>query len=203
MTEKRLKEIKDSIDFQEKVMAAYGQDMLLVTEEEELYREVIRLNRLKKNIAEEILQELEENNHLSYGVALSIRQKLLDYREINEEDEKMAKRKNKDLVWYAFYQDFNSSKLVYTNVLGRSFAEEVLKRVKSKQEYWKIDSYETLKKAVEGELKYHYRSKSEYEVIVSNWSGRDMEEKIDIWYQLEPNLDRICEYIMRELQLEF
>ena len=28
-------------------------------------------------------------------------------------------------------------------------------------------------------------------------------EKIDVWYQLEPNLDRICEYVIRELKLDF
>lgn len=63
MTEKRLKEIKDSIDFQEKVMAAYGQDMLLVTEEKELYDEVLRLkeenSRLKDEVAK-LESELQE-----------------------------------------------------------------------------------------------------------------------------------------------
>ena len=39
----------------------------------------------------------------------------------------------------------------------------------------KIDNYESLKEAV----------------------------KIDIWYQLEPNLDRIVEYIIRELDIKF
>ena len=41
-----------------------------------------RLNNIIKESAEEILNELEENHHLSYGVALSIRQKLLDYKEL-------------------------------------------------------------------------------------------------------------------------
>jgi cell division septum initiation protein DivIVA len=48
--------------------------------------EIKRLNNIINEIAEEILKELEENHHLSYGVALSIRQKLLDYKEIKGVD---------------------------------------------------------------------------------------------------------------------
>lgn len=112
-------------------------------------------------------------------------------------------KRNKKLEWYAFYHDFNSNKLVYMNVLRSDLADNILKNIKSKSKYRHIDSYETLKEYLKSELMYYYHSKSEFEVIVSNWSGRDMEEKIDIWYQLEPNLDRITEYVIRELKLEF
>lgn len=44
--------------------------------------EIERLNNIINESAEEILKELEENHHLSYGVALAIRQKLLDYKEL-------------------------------------------------------------------------------------------------------------------------
>ena len=110
-------------------------------------------------------------------------------------------KRNKDLKWYAFYQDFNSDKLVYINVLSKDLIEDILKRIKSKNR--KIDSYESLKEAIKSYLMWRYWCKSEYEVIVSNWCGKDMKQKIDIWYQLEPNLDRITEYINRELKLDF
>ena len=45
-------------------------------------KEIDRLNNIINESAEEILKELEENHHLSYGVALAIRQKLIDYREL-------------------------------------------------------------------------------------------------------------------------
>jgi hypothetical protein len=113
------------------------------------------------------------------------------------------KRKNKNLEWYAFYQDFNNTELVFTNVLDIEVVEDILKRVKSKSDFRKIDSYDTLKEALRSYLMWRYWCKSEYEVIVSNWTGKDFEKKIDIWYQLEPNLDRITEYVIRELQLDF
>lgn len=48
-------------------------------------QEIERLNNIINESAEEILKELEENHHLSYGVALAIRQKLIDYRELKGE----------------------------------------------------------------------------------------------------------------------
>lgn len=125
MTEERLQEIKDSIDFQALYMKEHNFETTLLEEETELYNEVIKLKkfekytkedmeeiiseeissyvneneRLKKELnkhikegiekdirmnecADEILKELNENHHLSYGVALSIRQKLIDYKEL-------------------------------------------------------------------------------------------------------------------------
>ena len=48
----------------------------------EFQEEIERLNNIINECAEDILKELEENHHLSYGVALAIRQKLLDYKEL-------------------------------------------------------------------------------------------------------------------------
>lgn len=42
-------------------------------------KEINRLNNIISECANEILKELQENNHLSYGVALAIRQKLINY----------------------------------------------------------------------------------------------------------------------------
>ena len=95
----------------------------------------------------------------------------------------------------------NSNKLVYTNVISQDLVEDILKRVKNKTRH--IGCYDELKEAIKSYLMWRYWCKSEYEVIVSNWCGKDMKQKIDIWYQLEPNLDRITEYINRELKLDF
>jgi hypothetical protein len=44
------------------------------------------LNNILNECANEILKEIQENHHLSAGVALSIRQKLLNYQEIEGND---------------------------------------------------------------------------------------------------------------------
>ena len=111
-------------------------------------------------------------------------------------------KKNKKLEWYAFREDFNKNELVRFNVLGEWFAEELLKRIKSD----KINSYEELRDRIGSMLRYYYKSRAEHEVIVTSLfykPDRDKEFKIDVWYQLEKNLDRITEYVMRELKIEF
>ena len=54
-------------------------------------QEIERLNNIIDESAEEILKELEENHHVSYGVALAIRQKLLDYKELKGSDKEWVK----------------------------------------------------------------------------------------------------------------
>lgn len=60
--------------------------MEVYDELEKALKEIERLNNIIIECANDILKELEENNHLSYGVALSIRQKLLDYKELKGSD---------------------------------------------------------------------------------------------------------------------
>ncbi len=50
--------------------------------------EVDKLNNIINEVADEMLKELNENNHLSYGVALALRQKLIGYKEIGDSDTK-------------------------------------------------------------------------------------------------------------------
>lgn len=50
----------------------------------DLRQENEKLNNRINKCAEEILKEINKNNHLSVGIALTIRQKLIDYRELKE-----------------------------------------------------------------------------------------------------------------------
>ena len=116
----------------------------------------------------------------------------------------MRKRRNKNLEWYAFEYDWNNKGLIRTNVLGERFVEDILKRIKRD----KIDTYEKLKEGIKRELMYYYWSKAEHEVMVTDLFPRNYEDfqeqavKIDVWYQLEPNLDRIVEYVIKNLNIE-
>lgn len=113
--------------------------------------------------------------------------------------------KNIKLEWYAFRYDWNSHKLVFTNVLAY-MEEEIAKKVrKGKKDNWKpVYNYETFKEWLKGEFMYYYWSKAENEVMIGDLFCKENElEKHDIWWQLEPNLDRICEYIINTMQIKF
>jgi len=104
----------------------------------------------------------------------------------------------KKLEWYAIMHDFNEDKLVYINVLG-VIDEKVKRKLK------KMTTYEEIKKQIGIELMYRYLSRAEYEILVTDLfynPEKGKQFKIDIWYQLEPNLDRITEYVINELNLK-
>lgn len=114
------------------------------------------------------------------------------------------KIKNVKLEWYAFRYDWNEHKLVFINVL-KGMEEEIANKIrKGEKDNWKpVTNYSSFKDWLKLEFMYHYWSKSEHEVMIYDLFDLSDEagEKHDIWWQLEPNLDRICEYIIREMEL--
>ena len=51
---------------------------------------------------------------------------------------------------------------------------------------------------------YHYWCKCEYEIFIGSFLTKEDDlEKIDAYRQIEMNLDRITEYIINELKIDF
>ncbi len=100
----------------------------------------------------------------------------------------------KDLNWYAFYWEWNSNSLERTDVIHSDLIDKVKKAIKKGQDFNQI------KDLIKYDLMGHYWGRSEWEVLVSDLGSHDNKvEKIDIYYQLEPNLDRITEYMINSL----
>ena len=111
------------------------------------------------------------------------------------------KIKNANLEWYVMYSDFGNKDIKRVNILGYDFAEIVAKEIKKK----KITNRETLKEFLKREFMYHYWSKSEYEIAVGGLFAKypDDFEKLDVWFQLEKNLDTITDYIIYKMNINF
>ena len=105
------------------------------------------------------------------------------------------KIKHSNLRWYALRWDFNTKKVNNYNVL-ENIAVDLSKAVKEKSVHDKI----TLKEYLKRKLMYYYWSKTECEFYVSGLHGNEY-EKVDIWKQLEPNLDIITEYVNIKMEL--
>ena len=116
--------------------------------------------------------------------------------------------KKVELEWYAFMLDCNRNEVIFYNVLY-GMKEQIAKKIKkgAKDTYKPVTDYSSFKEYIMSELKYHYWSKSEYEYMVGSWCAiptlEKHLEKHDVWWQLEPNIDRICEYIINEMKIEF
>jgi dihydroneopterin aldolase len=109
--------------------------------------------------------------------------------------------KKAKLEWNVLMADSNK-KIVNYNVLSEELIQRLHKKIVKKKE---ITNCEQLKEDVKRWCMYHYWSKCEFEIIVGDMFAEYPEEyeKIDAWRQIEMNLDRMCEYIMRELKIEF
>ena len=116
------------------------------------------------------------------------------------------KIKNVKLEWYAFRYDSNKDKLVFTNVLAY-IEEDIAKKVKKgkKDNWYAVYDYNSFKEWIKLQLMGDYWSRSEHECLIGDVCSNPEEtlEKHDIWWQLEPNLDRICEYIIREMDIKW
>lgn len=104
------------------------------------------------------------------------------------------------LEWYALREDFNKRKIESYNVLAGW--EEKIKKARKNKEF---KDYFSLKDWLNKELMYHYWSKAEYEIAVGGLFIKSIEEleKIDVYRQLELNLDRITEYVIKEMGFRF
>jgi hypothetical protein len=104
-----------------------------------------------------------------------------------------------ELEWNVLIYDLNSRKIKLYNIFRNDFILEIRNKSKSK----KIKTYLELKEYINNWAKYYYWSKTEYEIAVGGLFSEypDEFEKIDIYRQIEMNLDRITEYVSNKLQI--
>lgn len=105
------------------------------------------------------------------------------------------KVKNVNLEWYVLRWDFNTKKVINYNILQYR-KEDIVNEVRKKS----IHNKSILREYLKTVFIYDYWSKTEYEFYISDLHGDDY-EKIDIWRQIEPNLDHIVEYINSKMEL--
>lgn len=110
------------------------------------------------------------------------------------------KIKKSNLEWYALMWDPNKNQVRSVNVLS-GIAEIIAKKVKSGI----IHDKESLRVFLKKKFMYEYWSKYEYEMLVGdlNTVVFTNTEKIDVWKQLEMNLDPMVEYINLKCDLKF
>ena len=123
------------------------------------------------------------------------------------------KIKNTNLEYWVFYLDINTGKPNRVNIL-KGLAEEIAKRIRSKSDYYHIENRDDLKKFLKVNFMSHYWGKCEMEYavidifdIMSNnvtlEGVRERATKLDVWYQIELNLDIITDYIINKMDLKF
>ena len=105
------------------------------------------------------------------------------------------------LEWYVLRLDFNTGKLVKYNV----FSKEDVDTIRRLRKLGKIQHPADLREWLKTRFMSQYWSRTEYEMLVSPLFKKtdEQEIKIDIWDQLEPNLDNITKYVIYTLGFRY
>lgn len=87
-----------------------------------------------------------------------------------------------------------NNKIIRYNVLNDW--EEDIRKIKKE-----IKEKTELKEWLIKEFKYYYWSRAEHEIIVSGLFRKEF-KKIDVWYQLELNIDIITDYVWEKMKFK-
>lgn len=109
------------------------------------------------------------------------------------------KIKNVKLEWYVINYDINAKAIKHYNVFFTNMIETIHKKYKKE-----ITTIGELENHLKREFMYYYWGKREAEIAVGDLCARtpDDLEKIDIWWQLEPNLKIITDYVNTTLDMK-
>lgn len=97
------------------------------------------------------------------------------------------------MEWYVLNYDFNAKKIYHFNIFRSSrFSDGVDKLLK---EFITMDDFIA---KLEQEVKYAFWSKREYEISVGDAFEEDLDKytKIDVAYQVLPNIKTLANYII-------
>lgn len=95
-----------------------------------------------------------------------------------------------ELKWYELIHDFNGDKIKMFNIFNSlNFRWGVERAVKN------YTTYEKFKDDIKGSLMYSFGYKVEYEIACSGLFEKSERHKIDVYYQVLPNLDILTNYI--------
>lgn len=99
------------------------------------------------------------------------------------------------LEWYVLIHNFNEGRIDYYNIFSNAkMMDEKFGIPKLLKSY---TTYNNFKEELGKLFRYAYHSKVEYELLVSG-VPKGEQYKLDIWYQIKPNLDLIAKYIIEE-----
>lgn len=96
------------------------------------------------------------------------------------------------MEWYVLRENFNEKKIENWNIFNSIKFSEGVKEL--------LDNFVTFEDFVEKldkELMYSFWSKAEHEIIVSDLFNK-VNQKIDIYNQVKPNIKILADYIINE-----
>ncbi len=94
----------------------------------------------------------------------------------------------------------NSKKFETYDVLPY-FRDEYKRRANGERYDKKVpETFEEFREFVKDEGKYQFWARCEYEIILADWPVQKTEKKIDVWDQIENNLDLVARLLKEDIE---
>lgn len=103
--------------------------------------------------------------------------------------------RNNKLVWNVYIENINAKEIEIYNIFEHTgFLKDIQKAFKES------DNLDIFKEKVKRTLMYYFRSKSEWEIVLTDWppSNTFKNKKIDVYNQVALNFDIFINYIWKE-----
>ena len=109
--------------------------------------------------------------------------------------------KGKKLEWLVYMYDFNAKEITTYNVLNENFIQDLYTQVRRKKIVDRLDLRDYIVKY----MRYHYWSKTEYEILIGDLFEKNISnfDKIDVFNQVMLNIDKLIDYVNTELKIGF
>ena len=106
------------------------------------------------------------------------------------------------LEFYVLNYDFNKKELYNMNIFNNCKFIEGIKEAVNKYTSLSAYNYNSFKEDIQKELQYAFWCKREYELFIGDAfeTNLDNYEKVDVYSQVLPNLDLLCNYILDNMK---
>ena len=111
--------------------------------------------------------------------------------------------KNVKLEWYVIEWEPNRKEVVNVNIFHKNYVEMLHKEIVKKKT---ITNYNQLKEFIRKDMMGAFWCRCEHEIAVGHFPAQyelKYLKKIDSYWQIAMNLDRIIEYVIRTCDIKF
>lgn len=96
-----------------------------------------------------------------------------------------------ELEWYVLIYNFNSDAIENYNIFNNMNVSSMLNKALKK-----YDNFMDFKEELCGIFKCAFMNKAEYEIVITGLGERDKHYKVDVYRQIQPNLELVARYII-------
>lgn len=107
---------------------------------------------------------------------------------------------NIKLEWNVLVYDFNKKQVKPFNIFNSDFVKSLSIYLNNLNTPINLEDIKTY---IDKWARYNYWSRTEFEINISDMFSQCQSVKVDVYYQIKMNIDRILDYVVKELKIRY